>query len=292
MRTWHTTLAAGVLVTLVAVVASSQAQQVTVGAPFHNLSDSFFENNTVGWSGHYRGINFSYGSAPLALPQFGLPDKSAGLSANFAFAGKDGQINFYTNFSQGYRQSLVTQTPSVTMMNGQTGYVSDSSQVPFVMSVVPVVGAFPQQPQQMSGSDANTVDPRIQAMLQARAEAQTQAQSGGLAPPPPAPQNRKPPDPDPAPPTPGEAAEQRLDAASESSAGRPALSVAEAKRLHQQEQAAAGGEMAALMERARALEEDGKPNVAKIYYQRIAKHATGELQQQARTRLYELQGKP
>ena len=95
--------------------------------------------------------------------------------------------------------------------------------------------------------------------------------------------------PDP-PPDPGEAAEQRLNAAQESTAGRPALSVAEAKRLHQQEQAAANGEMAALMERARALEEDGQPNVAKIYYQRIAKHATGELQQQARTRLYELQG--
>ena len=91
-------------------------------------------------------------------------------------------------------------------------------------------------------------------------------------------------------PDPGEAAEQRLNAAQESTAGRPALSVAEAKRLHQQEQAAANGEMAALMERARALEEDGKPNVAKIYYQRIAKHASGELQQQARARLYEIAG--
>jgi len=98
------------------------------------------------------------------------------------------------------------------------------------------------------------------------------------------------PNPIPAPPDPGEAAGQRLKAAQESTAGRPALSVVEAKRLHQQEQAAANGEMAALMERARALDEDGKPNVAKIYYQRIAKHATGELQQQARTRLYEIQG--
>ena len=65
--------------------------------------------------------------------------------------------------------------------------------------------------------------------------------------------------------------------------------MAEARRMHQQEQAAANGEMAALMERARALEEDGKPNVAKIYYQRVARHATGELQQQAQSKLYELQ---
>jgi hypothetical protein len=94
----------------------------------------------------------------------------------------------------------------------------------------------------------------------------------------------------PAPPDPGEVAEQRLSAAQESTAGRPAPSVAEARRLHQQEQAAASNEMAALMERARAMEEDGKPGVAKIYYQRIARHATGELQQQARTRLHEIEG--
>ncbi len=80
-----------------------------------------------------------------------------------------------------------------------------------------------------------------------------------------------------------------MNAAQESTAGRPALSVAEAKRLYQQEQAAANSEMAALMVRAQALEEDGKPNVAKIYYQQVAKKASGDLQQQARTRLHELQ---
>ena len=35
--------------------------------------------------------------------------------------------------------------------------------------------------------------------------------------------------------------------------------------------------MLALMERARSLEEDGKPAVAKIYYQMAARRATGEL---------------
>ena len=81
---------------------SRQAQQVTVGRPFHTLHDSFFENNSINWSGNYRGITFSYGGGALARPQFGLPDNSAGLTANFAFIGKDGQINFATNFSQGY----------------------------------------------------------------------------------------------------------------------------------------------------------------------------------------------
>lgn len=305
MRTRHTTLATGVFVTLVAVAVTSQAQQVTLGTPFHSNRDSFFENNSINWSGNYRGVNFSFGGGALTRPQFGGADNGAGLTTNFGFAGKNGQINFATNFSQGYRQSSITQAPSVTIMNGQTGYMSDTSQTPYVISVIPVVGAFPvspQQLQQISGIEPSTVNPRIQAMLQAHANAHQAAgqdQAGGIAPPQQGPNNMalpqnvklmNVPDPIPAPPDPGEAAGQRLNAAQESTAGRPALSVAEAKRLHQQEQDAANGEMAALMERARALEEDGKPNVAKIYYQRIAKHATGELQQQARTRLYEIQG--
>ena len=61
--------------------------------------------------------------------------------------------------------------------------------------------------------------------------------------------------------------------------------------MHQQEQSAADEELAALMVRAQALEEDGKPSVAKIYYQRIVKHGSGRLQQQAKQKLYELEGK-
>jgi len=305
MRARHTTLAVGVLVSLLACAVPSQAQQATIGTPFRTLHDSFFENSSISWSGNYRGVTFSYGGAALAVPPFGSPQNTAGLTTNFAFVGKDGQINFGLNFSQGNNQALTTQTPSVTIMNGQTGYVSDTSLTPFVISAIPVVGAFPVSPQPLqpiSGNDPNAIDPRIQALLQAHADAKAQAEAqagvqpqiGGPIPPPPheqrpnnvaAQQNMKPMNVH----DPGEVAEQRLVAAQESSAGRPALSVAEAKRLHQQEQVAANGEMAALMERARALEEDGKPNVAKIYYQRIAAHATGELQQKARARLYELQ---
>ncbi len=314
MRTWHTTLAAGVLGTLVAVAVPGQAQQVTMGTRFHTLSDSFFENSSINWSGTYLwpinntkntqfgnvfpGVTFSFGAPNLAKPQFGSPDPSAGLSTNFAILNKNTQIAFGINYGQGYKQSAITQVPSVTFMNGQTGYVSDTSQTPFVISVVPVVGAFPVAPQPQfpqNSFDSSGIDPRVPAMFQAHADAQTQAQGGGPVPPPqqnpnnPAPQRDKKVTKAPAPPDAAEVAEQRLTAAQESTAGRPALSVAEAKRLHQQELAAANGEMAALMERARALEEDGKPSVAKIYYERIAKHATGELQQQARTRLYEIQ---
>ena len=44
-----------------------QAQQVSIGNRFHTLNDSFFENNTISWSGHYGGITF-YWSATPAFP--------------------------------------------------------------------------------------------------------------------------------------------------------------------------------------------------------------------------------
>jgi hypothetical protein len=312
MRAWHSFALLGMTVSLMGVTPYAVAQQMTIHTPFRTAGDSFFEQNSISWSGNYRGVNFSFGGGALATPPFGGAQPGAGLSANFGFAGKDGQINFATNFSSGYRQSFTSQTPSVTIMNGQTGYISDTSQTPFVVSVIPVVGAFPvappmAQPFLPPTDDASGIDPRVQAMMQARTDAQeqaarqeaAQAQAGGVVQPLPAPPQannmapriNKPAGPPPAAPDRGDAAAERLNAAQQSTAGRPALSVAEAKRLHQQEQATADEEMSALMVRAQALEEDGKPSVAKIYYQRIAKHATGALQQQAQQKLYELEGR-
>ena len=79
MRTWHTTLITGVLVTLVAAAVPSQAQQVTLGTPFRTLHDSFFENNSIGWQGNYKGITFSYGlrqsdQAPIRRARQHAPD--------------------------------------------------------------------------------------------------------------------------------------------------------------------------------------------------------------------------
>jgi len=312
MRASHITIAVGVLVTIIGWSVSARAQQVSIRSPFHTASDSFYETNAINWSGQYRGVTFSYGGGALATPPFGSPQPNAGLTTNFGFANKDGFVNFSTTFGQGYKQSLVSQTPSVTIMNGQQGFMSDTSQTPFVVSVIPVVGAFPTAPPampQMAPDEAGGIDQRVQAMLQARADAQdqaaqqaaAQAQAGGPLRPMPAQvrpnalaprqnQGGKAADPAPAAPDPGDAAAARLNAAQQSTAGRPAPSVAEAKRMHQQEQASADEELAAMMVRAQALEEDGKPSVAKVYYQRIAKHATGALQQQARQKLYELDG--
>jgi hypothetical protein len=307
MRSRLVILAVAVLATLGLAAGVTSAQQVTVGTPFHTLSDGFFERMGVGFSGNYQGINFSVGSFPQAVPTFGGFQPGSGLQTAFAIKGPKGNLNFAVDLSQGYHQSNVTQAPMVTLMNGQTGYMSDTSQTPFVISQIPVVGAFPpmtsfgpvMSPQQLanvSGTPLTTGNPRVQAMRQAAANAAANAQSGseagqpaGQNPPGPLGANRRHAPPEPA------AVEDagpagRLVAAQESTAGRAAPSVAEARRMHAQEEDADRAQLEALFERGLAAEEDGKPAVAKVYYQQVARRASGELKQRVQARLDELRG--
>ena len=92
-------------------------------------------------------IPFSQGSYALAVPQFGGFDATAGASLGFAILS-DVEAFFFVNAAQGDKRSNVLQAPKVTLFNGQQAFVSDTSQTPFVISVVPVVGDFAaaQQP--------------------------------------------------------------------------------------------------------------------------------------------------
>jgi general secretion pathway protein D len=60
----------------------------------------------------------------------------------------DIEAYFLVAAAQGDRRSNVLQAPKVTLFNGQQAFVSDTSQTPFVISVIPVVGDFAaaQQP--------------------------------------------------------------------------------------------------------------------------------------------------
>ena len=92
-------------------------------------------------------IPFTQNSFGLSVPQFGGFDASAGASLGFAILS-DIEAFFFINAAQGDRRSNVLQAPKVTLFNGQMATVSDQSQSPFVMSVIPVVGDFAaaQQP--------------------------------------------------------------------------------------------------------------------------------------------------
>ncbi len=92
-------------------------------------------------------IPFRQNSFGLAVPQFGGFDAAAGASMGFAILS-DIEAFFFINAAQGDRRSNVLQAPKVTLFNGQQAFVSDTSQSPFVISVIPVVGDFAaaQQP--------------------------------------------------------------------------------------------------------------------------------------------------
>jgi general secretion pathway protein D len=92
-------------------------------------------------------IPFTQNSFGLAVPQFGGFDATAGAQLGFAVL-TDLEAFFFISAAQGDRRSNVLQAPKVTLFNGQMAFVSDTSQSPFVISVIPVVGDFAaaQQP--------------------------------------------------------------------------------------------------------------------------------------------------
>jgi general secretion pathway protein D len=108
------------------------------------------QGNTPAFARNFYSIPFrqnSFGSASVpSLP--GLPDPTTS-AANFGFAIlSDIEAFFLIQAAQGNTRSNVMQAPKVTLFNGQNAFVSDTTQRPFVTSVVPVVGDFAaaQQP--------------------------------------------------------------------------------------------------------------------------------------------------
>lgn len=92
-------------------------------------------------------IPFTQNSFGLAVPQFGGYSADAGMQMGFAILSEI-EAYFFINAAQGDRRTNVLQAPKVTLFNGQMAFVADTSQSPFVISVVPVVGDFAaaQQP--------------------------------------------------------------------------------------------------------------------------------------------------
>ena len=153
--------------------------QVTIEVRFITISDDFFErigvdfdfdidDNTVASDGDGfedggpsvtigldpegqptadLDLQFSQGSFGATAPLFGGFDP--GSAANFGFAIlSDIEAFFVIQALQGSTRTNIMQSPKVTLFNGQQAYVSDTTQKPFVTSIIPVVGDFAaaQQP--------------------------------------------------------------------------------------------------------------------------------------------------
>ncbi len=270
------------------------AQQVTVSTPYTSVNDSFFEHMGTSWGAQGKNWFFQFGPSGnpnSAAPQFGLFDPSAGANLGFGWNGG----GFLGNFSQGSRRSFTSVTPSVTVPNGGTGMIMDTSVSPFVMGYIPVVGGFPivvpppvqpmfppmayAPPEQTSGHSAV-----LQALQNTRDGAPpSQPHEVGAQAPQPAGDLMlaEPADRAPGGPAADRSADGSRNGSQASSADRPAMGVAEARRLHATETAQQDSEAQKLLERGRYAQADGKLSLARTYYRMVVSRASPKLRQEA-----------
>ena len=156
-------IAAGLIAITAATIAAETAlaapPQATIGTPFNTTSGSFFGQTGVGFGfgiptsmpnggSGVVGLNPQGGFAPNIMFQnggqpnipFGLGPTTPGASFGYAVKTPLGTAFFNLTASQGSDRGLMSGSPSVTTMDGGTGFFSDTSQSPFVTGVVPVVG--------------------------------------------------------------------------------------------------------------------------------------------------------
>jgi hypothetical protein len=245
------------------------AQQANIETPFNSAGHGFYEQIGVRWG--LRGNGWFFNSGGLAPVPFGGGDPNA--AANFGFSGPGGFFNLTAG--QGSDRSLVSSSPSVTVMNGGQGYFSDTTQRPFVTGLVPVVGSPLGVPP--------IVPPFAppQSALHERLERLQAEGAPGDA--------ENAPDADAAPSASG-------PAASESSATRGDLSVAEIKAAKAAEKiardAAIQEEIAVLLERAAGKLEAREVSVAKVYLQMAARKASGAQRTEILKRIESLEAAP
>jgi hypothetical protein len=244
-------------------------RQVTTQAPLRGVSDSFFER--IGFSANIRapGFNVNVGGFPLAVPQFGGFQPGAGAVGGFAINGGNFNANIGFEFSQGSRRSAVSQTPSTTLMDGQTAIFADVTQSPFVISTpfmvtnTPVVPLRPGVPwkQRLDNGTASvrrTADFDAPPAKPAAAQARAAPVADAVA----------------------------VQAAAQGN--RPIVSVAEIRRQRGAAEQGDHDEALLQMQRGEQAERDGKPGVAKIFYQMALRQATGDLKRQLQERITNL----
>lgn len=262
-------------------------QQVTVSTPMIGVRDQFYEHFGLGWGlyGNRPGQPWflNFGGPMSAPPPFGGYSPGSGLQFGMGrtWSGGGGYFNFVAE--AGSQRSLTMSAPSVTMMNGSTGYIFDGTLRPFVTGLIPVVGGYPgvpygpapyygpyYGPPGMPAAPAPTMtSPLAEKLdrLKHAAEVATPGVPAGV------------PDPatdslsltDSASTTPA-----ATGSPSRSSAERGDVSVAEIRRQQAEEEARAAAELAQLIREARTAEAERKWALARVRYQQAAAKASGQ----------------
>lgn len=266
-------ISAGMMLLVVTWFATTAAaQQVHVNAPLVGVSDSFYERFGTNWGFRTSGPNgfmfFDSGGAAGGIPPFGGYDPSADARFGFGVRGNNGSAYFNLVAGQGSTRSIVSQSGSLTLMNGYPGFVQDISVRPFVTGLVPVVGDY-------------RVNPLEEKIARLREQAST---------------NRQPSTPAAADMVARGDGEQTAAAPaaannSYSSAQRGDVSVAEIRRQQEAARQQPDLELQELMETARLAEARGFYGAARIRYQKAAARADGALKQELLDKLEALRGK-
>ncbi len=223
---------------LLVASASANAQQTQVETPFNSIGHSFYENVGVSWSLSGNAWFARFGGAPGVVPPFGGFDPAAQGQFGGAFrgGGMSGSLQFTAG--QGSDSFIGSQSSSVVVPNGGMGFISDTTQRPFVLGIVPVVGAEP-------------VSPVKQALSRLREQGGVLGAESGQR-------------------NPGSSAANPQS----SSADRGDLSVAEIRALQAAEDAEIAAEVEPLVARATECELAGKLGLARIYYRQASRHAS------------------
>ncbi len=222
-----------------AAAGIAQGQQALIETPASSIGHSFHENFGVSWGLQGNGWFARFGGAGAAAPFGGFDPNAAGqFGAGFRGSGMSGFLNFTAG--QGSDSFIGGQSASVTVPNGGMGFISDTTQRPFVLGIVPVVGAEPISPVKQALS-------RLREGDMGRGERQGRSAA-----------------------TPQSAIRNP-----HSTADRGDLSVAEIRALQAAEDAAQAGQVDPLVARAQECEAEGKLGLARIYYRQASRRAAG-----------------
>ena len=174
-------------------------------------------------------------------------------------------------FEQGSMRSLTTTSASVTTMNGAPGFISATTQRPFVLGLIPVVGDYggaaapiygpgPLLPRYSPGP--SVVQQRIAQMRQ-EGISFTPSRSAARGPgPKPSAAERK-----------QDEFQDRLAAARDSSAGHAAQSIAEIRHRQQQQDEGRERKAAELYRKMREAQAAGKSEVARVYQRQFERES-------------------
>ena len=290
-------LAIATAAAMLLAAGSARAQffgpQTTITTPSHNISDSFYERNGIDFDFDIGGFRFRQGSFDTAIPSVGgFTSDRDGARGGFAVRKGNNRARIRWAFGQGSNRTHSVQAPVVTVANGQQGFVTNTTQIPFVTNVIPVVNNW-------RGGGMNMVQPNFASMpgydtspitsvtpyygnatagLEDRMRAAALAASREEAP------RRRKPRAEPAAQPQVDEHTQRLYEARGSSAGQPAPSIAAIRASQADSDNSEQGEALSFYERGKKAEEQGKIGVAKIYYRNALQTARGKLRDEIEAR--------